>query len=310
MRAPSSPPAARPQTGSRPASTARAPSARAVATSAPRRIPPSSSTSSRLVDGVEDGRQRLERRQTPSSWRPPWSRRRSRAAPCSAASTASSASRTPLTTTGTGRADASSARKAQSRAGSSSVRPWPCAPSRARAGRREHRRPGTSSHAALPVARAEDGQVDGQEHGRVAGVQRLGDQLARDAVVAEDVDLEEPGRVGRSRRYLAGRRGREGREAERGARRSCSPRQAFLAVRMEPAAGRRPARRRPASRPRARAASSRSTSTDPRENTLPQPPRRERRRGSRRAFVRHPPRPRGTRASRDRGAPSRALRRR
>ena len=63
VRAPSSPPAARPQIGIRPASTARAPSASAIATSVPRRMPPSRSTSSRSPTASTIGGQRLERRQ-------------------------------------------------------------------------------------------------------------------------------------------------------------------------------------------------------------------------------------------------------
>ena len=49
----------------------------------------------------------------------------------------------------------------------------------------------------LPVARADHGQVDGEEDGAEAGVDRLRDQLVGDAVIAKDVDLEEPRAAGR-----------------------------------------------------------------------------------------------------------------
>ena len=64
------------------------------------------------------------------------------------------------------------------------------------------------------------------------GFDRLGDQLVGDAVVAEDVDLEEPGAVGRGGRDLGRARGRERREAERRARGCGGPRQSLLPVRM------------------------------------------------------------------------------
>ena len=61
--------------------------------------------------------------------------------------------------------------------------------------------------AALPVARAEAGQVDGEEDGAEAGVDRLRDQLRGDAVIAKDVDLEEPRRVRRCGRDVGRARG-------------------------------------------------------------------------------------------------------
>ena len=51
--APASPPAARPQSAGRPTSTASAPSASAIATSTPRRMPPSTSTGGAPVDRVD-----------------------------------------------------------------------------------------------------------------------------------------------------------------------------------------------------------------------------------------------------------------
>ena len=62
VRAPSSPRAARPQSGIRPASTACAPSASAIATSVPRLIPLSQQHLEPVSDRVDDRRQRLERR--------------------------------------------------------------------------------------------------------------------------------------------------------------------------------------------------------------------------------------------------------
>ena len=61
---------------------------------------------------------------------------------------------------------------------------------------------------------------------------RLRDQLVGDAVVAEDVDLEEADAVGRGGRDLGRARGRERREAERRAGGCGGAREALLPVRM------------------------------------------------------------------------------
>ena len=76
------------------------------------------------------------------------------------------------------------------------------------------------------------GQVDGEEDGAEAGVDRLGDQLVGDAVVAKDVDLQEPRAVGRCGRDVGRARGRERREAERRADGCGGPGEALLPVRM------------------------------------------------------------------------------
>ena len=86
-RAPSSPSAASPQSTARAASTARAPSASALTTSAPRRMPPSTSTSIAPVDRLDHLGQRVDRRRRRrrAGGRRGW-RRRCAAAPCSHAS--------------------------------------------------------------------------------------------------------------------------------------------------------------------------------------------------------------------------------
>ena len=84
----------------------------------------------------------------------------------------------------------------------------------------------------LAVARADHGQVDGEEHGAEAGVDRLRDQVVGDAVIAKDVDLEEPRRGGRCSRDLSGARGCERRQAERRADGCGSPGEALLPIRM------------------------------------------------------------------------------
>ena len=78
-----------PRAAGGPASTAPAPSASAVATSVPRRMPPSSSTSSRSPTASTTAGSASIVGITPSSWRPPWFETTTPAAPCSAARTAS-----------------------------------------------------------------------------------------------------------------------------------------------------------------------------------------------------------------------------
>ena len=99
-RTPSSPAAARPQSGGRPTRTASAPSARAIATSMPRPMPPST----RTVPGQRSLRPSPgARRRWPtarSSWRPPWLETITPAAPLCTARFASSAVRRPLTRSG------------------------------------------------------------------------------------------------------------------------------------------------------------------------------------------------------------------
>ena len=86
--------------------------------------------------------------------------------------------------------------------------------------------------ATLPVARPGHRQVDGEEDGAESGIDRLGDELRRDAVVAKDVDLQKPGAVGRCRGDVGRARGREGREAERRAGRCCRSGKALLPIRV------------------------------------------------------------------------------
>jgi len=85
---------------------------------------------------------------------------------------------------------------------------------------------------ALPVSYSEHRQVDGEEEGREAGIERLRDQLVGDAVVTKDIDLEEPDGAGRGRRDLGRTRGRERRQAESGARGCRRAGHPFLSVGM------------------------------------------------------------------------------
>ena len=99
-RTPSSPATVRPKTGARPTRTARAPSAE--------RLRDIGATPDAAVEVDLDASpdrvghlwQRIERGRTPSSCRPPWFETTTPAAPCSTASSASSAVTTPLRTTG------------------------------------------------------------------------------------------------------------------------------------------------------------------------------------------------------------------
>ena len=83
---PVSPRAASPHNGARPASTARAPSASALTTSAPRRMPPSTSTSTLPSTASATSGSASIVASAPSSWRPPWFETTTPAAPWSAAS--------------------------------------------------------------------------------------------------------------------------------------------------------------------------------------------------------------------------------
>ena len=118
-RAPSSPPAASPQTGTRPASTARAPRASAVDDV---RAAPDAAVEEHLdpvSDRVDDRGQRLEgrhRRRRAGGRR--GSRRRCPPRRARLRVRRPRASSTPLTTTGTGVEETSSSRYAQSREGS------------------------------------------------------------------------------------------------------------------------------------------------------------------------------------------------
>ena len=200
-----------------------------------------------------------------------------------------------MTTTGTGTDDARRSRYAQSSAGSSRLEALAVATrgSSAYANGRQRLVRERPVDPALAVARAEHRQVDREEDRREAGVERLGDQLVGDAVVAEDVDLEEAHAVRSRGRDLRGARGRERREADRRPRRSGGSRHPLLAVRVRHRAGRRRARRRPGERPRRPSTVvAVETSSIPQRTRWRSRQRRERRRRSRRASARAPAPPR------------------
>ena len=249
-RAPSSPPAARPQSGIRPASTALAPRASAVATSVPRRMPPSKSTSSRSPTASTIGRQRLERR---ASRRRAdgrrGSRRRCPPAPCSAAQDGILGIEDPLDDDGHGkrRGKPLQVRPVERRV--EEVERFAC---RARVERRRTAGSVPSSNDQW-IRRSRSrgpthGQVDGEEDGAEAGVDRLRDQLVGDAVVAKDVDLEEPRRSRALRpRPQPGSRLRTSR-GRTPSRRLPQPGQGPPPHPDAPCAGRRPEPRRPVRR--------------------------------------------------------------
>ena len=194
-RAPSSPRAARPQSGIRPASTARAPRASAVATSVPRRMPPSKQHLEPVADRVDDRRQRLERRH--------------HAVELTAAVVRDDDARGAVLGSEDGILGVEHSLD-DDRHGQRRGKPLQVGPVERRVEEverfacraRVERLPDGGQRAVverpvdppLAVARADDGQVDGEEDGAEAGVDRLRDQLVGDAAVAKDVDLEEPRR--------------------------------------------------------------------------------------------------------------------
>ena len=74
------------------------------------------------------------------------------------------------------------------------------------------------------------GKIGGQHERREARLERLGDHLVRDFPIAEHVDLQPARALGRGRRHVDRRRGRDRREAHQRARRGRPARHAELVV--------------------------------------------------------------------------------
>ena len=134
---------------------------------------------------------------TVSSWRPPWLDTITPATPSSAAVTASSTVRMPLSTIGSGLSATKRSMSLQFRSGSTSaanccgvivsVAPAASAARRPRSPAVRHGSP------QLALAHTQDGEVD-RDHQRLeAAGGGTGDELGADPAVVEDVELKPPG---------------------------------------------------------------------------------------------------------------------
>ena len=251
-------PAARPQSAGRPTSTASAPSASAIATSVPRRMPPSTITAPRPSTASTTSGRASAVAETQSSWRPPWLETTTPAAPCSTASPASSRGQHAL----------DQHRDRALRGEILEVLPvqrrvdlgedlgherGPAAEGGVEAG---HADVGGHAEPGPPVALARTGDA---AHRRSAGSPRTRNRPPRPSAPG-DAPRRGSSRAGRS----ADRPGRRPRPRSAGPWRSSTatsrspprPRRGPSPPRRpgRPAAGRRPGRRRPASRPGRRAA--------------------------------------------------------
>ncbi len=216
-RTPASPPTASPQAAARPTSVARAPSASAFSTSAPRRMPPSTYTSQRPATASTTSGSASSVAGAPSSWRPPWFETMIAAAPCS------TASRAVLP-----RDDSLQDHRQPALGGD----PLEIAPGDGRAhlellgerhrdvrvlaldvGERQPRRQ-LEAEPGVALAAAEHGRVHRQHDRGVAARARLGDVVERALPVAEDVELQPARSVAAGRRDLVVGARRDRRDAE------------------------------------------------------------------------------------------------